>query len=221
MSDLDSAHEGEQPIQVTMDTREPRESMLGAFRAYGTFSVDVRHLPLGDYLIDDALLVERKTMLDLVASIIEGRLFSQSLRLVEAPLPAALVVEGSDGDLSATAMRWEAIQGALVTVTLFMGLPVLRTRDQHDTVRTLAFAARQRRCATTDTLTRRTRRPKGKKALQSYVLQGLPGVGPTRAKRLLDRFGSMEGVITASAEALQGVEGLGPETIRKMRWAID
>lgn len=202
----------DRPIRVCMDDREPRERMLAAFASCGSFAVEIQRLPVGDYLIDDALLIERKTLPDLVQSIIQGRLFSQALRLVEARCPAALLLEGTARDLQGSEMRWEAIQGALVTVTLFMGLPILRT---------LAFAARQRQAVTTDALTRRTRRPKRKAALQSHILQGLPGVGPKRAKQLIDRFGSVEAVCTAAADMLGEVDGLGPDTVRKIRYAVE
>jgi ERCC4-type nuclease len=39
------------------------------------------------------LLFERKTLPDLVASIADGRLFKQALRLVNAKLPAAMILE--------------------------------------------------------------------------------------------------------------------------------
>jgi Fanconi anemia group M protein len=54
-----------------------------------------------------------------------------------------------------------------------------------------------------------------------YVLQGLPGVGPTRAERLLAAFGSVENVMAASAEALREVEGIGKKTAQSVRWAVE
>jgi len=123
------------PISIIMDDREPRDLMMQAMASCGCFAVEVQHLPVGDYLIDDALLIERKTLADLVRSIVDGRLFQQALRLVEARYPAALILEGSARDLQECGMRWEAIQGALVTVTLFMGLPILRSRCPEETAR--------------------------------------------------------------------------------------
>jgi ERCC4-type nuclease len=204
-----------------MDDREPRELMLPAFESCGCFVVDVQRLSIADYFLDGLLLVERKTLADFVQSIIDGRLFHQATRLVAADHPAVLILEGSARDLLHTQMRWEAIQGALVTITLFFGLPVLRSRSPEETARTLVYAARQQAAVETDALTRHGRRPKRKAALQSHILQGLPGVGPQRAKQLLARFGSVEAVIAASAEMLADVEGFGPATIRKIRCALE
>ena len=125
------------PIRIIVDDREPCELMLPLLEKCACFRVEVQRLPTGDYFVNDALLVERKTLPDLMQSIIEGRLFQQALRLVAAKHPAALILEGGARDLQHTQMRWEAIQGALITIALFMGLPVLRSRNPEETVQTL------------------------------------------------------------------------------------
>jgi ERCC4-type nuclease len=49
------------------------------------------------------------------------------------------------------------------------------------------------------------------------VLQGLSGVGPALAHRLLLEFGSVERVITASEEALMRVRGVGSKKAARIR----
>ncbi len=51
----------------------------------------------------------------------------------------------------------------------------------------------------------RTRRDK---AMTSSLLDGLPGIGPSRKRALLTHFGSPEAVVAASGEELQSVPGL-------------
>ena len=51
-------------------------------------------------------------------------------------------------------------------------------------------------------------------------MQGLPGVGPERAARLLERFGSVQAIMAASADDLASVDGIGEKTAAKMRWAV-
>lgn len=46
-------------------------------------------------------------------------------------------------------------------------------------------------------------------------------VGPERATRLLEHFGSVEAVLTADAEALDAVPGIGKRTAQAMRWAVE
>lgn len=208
-------------IPLVMDDREGRGAMPAALSRCDAFDVSLQRLALGDYRVDSALLFERKTLMDLVASIEEGRLFSQALRLAESGRSAALLLEGTGRDLVGCKMRWEAIQGALVNVSLFIGLPILRSCNADDTVRTMLYAARQHRAVAGGCLIRRGARPKGKLALQNHILQGLPGIGPHRATRLLDRFGSVSAVMAAQGEVLQEVEGIGTSTARKLRWAVE
>lgn len=209
------------PIPVAIDDRERAGPVPDLLAQAGIFESEVRRLAVGDYLVDGRFLFERKTLADLALSIKQGRLFSQALRLAASPLQTGLILEGMAGDLKGSGMHWEAVQGALVTVALFVGLPILRTRTPLETVRTFQFAAVQGRTVADGALPRRGRRPKGKAAVQSYVLQGLPGIGPERAKRLLERFGTVEGVLTASADELESVPGIGERIARLMRWAVE
>ncbi len=167
------------------------------------------------------ILFERKTLVDLVSAIKDGRLFQQALRLTKTTLRPAIILEGTANDLAACGMRWEAIQGALITVALFCGVPLLRTRTAEETARTMLFAARQGRAFAVAALPRKGGRPSGKRARQLYILQGLPGVGPERAQRLLARFGSVGAVIEASGAELCSVSGIGERTARAVRWSVE
>jgi DNA excision repair protein ERCC-4 len=64
-------------------------------------------------------------------------------------------------------------------------------------------------------------RPKRLKSRQLYILQGLPQVGPTLARRLLDHFGSISKMIVASFDELMKVEGIGKESAKKIRNVLD
>ncbi|MEX2524130.1 MAG: helix-hairpin-helix domain-containing protein, partial [Gammaproteobacteria bacterium] len=76
-------------------------------------------------------------------------------------------------------------------------------------------------CRTIDKrLRRRGYRPKGKAALQRYILQGLPGIGAKRAADLLAHFSTVEEVFTADEEALSAVPGIDLDTARKIRQAV-
>jgi ERCC4-type nuclease len=49
------------------------------------------------------------------------------------------------------------------------------------------------------------------------MLQGLPGVGPALANRLLVHFGSVESVITADHDLLAQVRGIGSKNAQRIR----
>ena len=205
---------------VISDDREQCTEVLQHLLARPDCEVIVRRLPLGDYQIGGRMLLERKRWTDLVASIVDGRLFHQACRLAASPLHAVLLLEGSEEDIAESRMTREAIQGALVTVSLILGIPVLRSRDAEESAKLMLYAGHQIGCVVSGAVTRPGYRPKSKRRIQLHILQGLPTVGPVRAARLLDRYGTVEAVIAADAEDLTCVPGIGKGTAKKIRWAV-
>ena len=219
---MDSHHHEPQPgtIQVIVDHREASSGVVEALNKTPGVTVTLESLSVGDYLIDDRLIIERKTLHDLVTSICEGRLFRQALRLAGSVFRPAILLEGSGSDLAGSGMHREAIQGALISVSLLMGVPILRSMNPTESARLMLYAAQQIRGNTSGALPRPGKRPKGKRRLQLYLLQGLPGIGPERARWLLESFGSVEAVMTASTDDLAKVRGIGSQTAEAIRWAV-
>lgn len=209
------------PLPIHADHREGNTATVELLRTSPDFDLTLTHLKLGDYLVDERLLFERKTMTDLVQAIVSGRLFTQAARLATSRLRTAIILEGTSRDLAGLGMQWEAIQGALITVSLCYGIPVLRTRTPEETVKTMLFAARQTRAAAAGMLPRPGYRPRGKRARQLFILQGFPGIGPERARRLLARFGSIRAIVEADADALVAVPGIGKGVAEHLRHAVE
>jgi ERCC4-type nuclease len=207
--------------RVVVDDREPADAVIAALRRRSDVELGVERLVSGDYRIDDLLLFERKTLPDLILSIKDGRLFQQALRLASAPLRAVVILEGRGRDLAGSGMRREAIQGAISMLTVQLGLPLLRAMDPEETASLMLATARQAHACATGALPRCGQRPRGKRRVQSHILQGLPGIGPARAQRLVERFGSIEAIIAAPAQELARVPGIGETTAAAIRWAVE
>ena len=207
-------------IHVLVDDRERASGMVEVFKETRDVEVTIGRLSVGDYELNGKFLVERKTLLDFAASIKDGRLFRQACRMMASPLRPFLLLEGPTSDLTGSGIRREALQGALITLSLILGIPVLRARDARESVRLMLFAARQVESLASGPLPRKVRRPKGKQRVQLEILQGLPGIGPDRAMSLLKAFGSVGQVFNASLEELLQVQGIGPVTARSIRWAV-
>jgi ERCC4-type nuclease len=207
-------------VRMVADDREAGSGVIEALRLHPDCELEVRRLHHGDYLVDNRLLVERKTLRDLVVSIIDGRFLGQARRLVSGPLRPVILLEETSRDIAKSGMSREAIQGALITVTVMFGIPLLRSRNPEESAQLMVFAARQAAMLVSGALPRVGHRPKSRRALQLHILQGLPNVGPNRAARLIERFGTVEAALTAAPEALAQVKGLGPRLARKIRWAV-
>jgi ERCC4-type nuclease len=157
---------------------------------------------------------------DFALSIIDGRLFSQAIRLVSSKYKSVLILEGTGKELTEIGVRREAMQGALITVSIILGIPVLRSKTPSESARLILYAARQIKSFARGAVQRHGSRPRGKRKRQLFILQGLPDVGSQRAARLLKSFGSVKAVMAATSGELQCVEGIGKHIAEGIRWAV-
>ena len=175
---------------------------------------------LGDYPLDDRLLFERKSLKDLIHSIIDGRIFSQAARLAASEHQAIFILEGTSADIKNFKMKREAIQGALIQISVIMGIPVLRSTSKDETASLMISTARQVKNVADGTVQRHGYSPKGKKRRQMLILQGLPKIGKKRAKQLIQKFDSVENVVNATYEELMNLDGIGEEIADGIRNAL-
>ncbi len=211
----------DEPVEIVADDREHDSGVVESLRGIANVFVCVERLVSGDYLADRKILFERKTLQDLSRSIVDGRLFKQMLRLAKSKYKAVLILEGIGKDAERMGVRREALQGALITISLILRIPVLRSMMPEETARLIVYAARQVTSLGKEGYHRPGYRPKYKKGRQLYILQGLPRIGHERALRLLEKFGSVEAVMRASREELLDVEGIGAKIADRIRWAVN
>lgn len=212
---------GNPPLQfvrrIAVDDRERNSRVKAALERNENVKVAVRRLPLGDYQVDDSLIVERKTLADFALSVRDGRLFDQVSQLAcsrrERP---CLILEGTMKRYRHLAIPRASFQGALITVMVVFGLPVLRSRDPDETARLIIYAA--------DQLQRRRSRPPRRcgfkttslRQHQLYLLQAVPEIGGSKAALLLETFGSPAEIARASVDDLRAVDGIGEVAATKI-----
>jgi ERCC4-type nuclease len=207
-------------VRVVVDHRERVCDVPRALEGLEEVRVEFEALTVGDYLVDNRLLFERKTFADFVASIKDGRLFRQACRLASSEHTAAVILEGGSLKAVSRGMRREALQGALISLSFIFGIPVLRSLRAEETANLMLYAARQVRAFSIGAVRRSGKIPKRKRRAQMFLLQGLPGVGRKRATSLLDAFGSVEAVMGADIGELVTVEGIGTATAEAIRWVV-
>jgi ERCC4-type nuclease len=180
-----------QPAQIVADDRERASGIVDLLREIPDVELSIEHLLVGDFVVSGQIIFERKRADDFVASLIDGRLFSQAARLVKQPLRSACILEGKTEDWIRLGVRREALQGALITLTLIFDLPVFRSIDPSETARLLVYASRQfSRLHRAEPAYAHRAKAKRLKTRRLRLLQSLPGVGPDRARNLLEHFGA-------------------------------
>jgi len=197
-------------IQIVADDRENAGGVIDALRQMPGTVVEVRRLACGDFLIGERIVVERKTAIDLPASVVDGRVFRQAERMKHGWRRGVLLLEGNETDAQVAGVSREALQGALIHLAVFDGLAILRSRDPAETAHLLVYLGRQAVAWARGALPRAGYRPRGLRARRLFVLQGFPRIGPERAARLLERFGSIQTITNASNAELASVDGIGP-----------
>ncbi len=174
-------------------------------------------LEIGDFLLSDRTVVERKTAADFVDSIVDNRLFPQLQEMVGEFSQPLLVIEGEDLYRHRD-VHPNAIRGALSSVALDYGIPILWSTGPEETTELLIAAARREQEDEGRTVDiRGERSPTTERDRQEFLVAGLPNVSETLAERLLEEFGTAEAVFTASSTELQQVEGIGEETADRIR----
>lgn len=206
-------------VRILCDHREQAGGAARALHELGC-EVEFRQLDVGDYVLSDRIVVERKSCRDFVDSLLDGRLFDQLRALQVYPRPV-LVLEG-DSLSGHRNVSPDAIYGALASVTIDYGIPVLQSHDPAETARLLvAIAKREQQRGDRKLAVRAAKPPMNDAERRRYLVCGLPGISDTLATRLLDHFGTVEAVMTADAATLAAVPGIGVAKAREVRRILE
>ena len=214
----DEQEEEERPdktlAKIFVDSRE--REMAKLLESLG-IEVTVKNLEVGDYVISDKVAIERKTAKDFVASIIDPQrnLFRQMADLTRTYDRPVLILEGRD--LYTSQMNAGSIRGAMISVAVDYGVPIIPTEDRDETASVIAQLAHREMREGREPKVHGHKTARTLKEQQEYLISAISSVGPAVAKNLLKHFGSVEKIMTASSEQLQEVELVGPKIAQRIR----
>ena len=193
---------------VLVDHREREPRIVDALRSQGA-EVAIGRLTVGDYRIDNRLIVERKTIRDLALSVMSGRLFLQARNLA-APSSerVCIVIEGRHRGGQTGGLSRSGLHGTLVSLTLVFGLPVLRSRSPEETASLMMLAAEQLRRRFSEPPRRYGHKTHSIRRTQLLMFQSIHKVGPLRSDALLSTFGTPAKVAAATIKQIAAVPGV-------------
>jgi ERCC4-type nuclease len=107
-------------------------------------TAETKNLVLGDICIEkegqDVVIIERKTVADLVSSICDGRYNEQSFRLLESTLPPHRIVYLIEGSLDSNqSLPKKNIITAMISLWFSKGFSVVQTANIDDTVEFIQY----------------------------------------------------------------------------------
>ena len=175
-----------------------------------------QRLDVADFIVSDRTAIERKKAEDFVDSVIDSRLFEQVQELQQFQRPI-IIIEG-DGLYHHRDIHPNALRGAMATLAIDYGVPIIWSDDRKDTARILeSLAKREQEEKDREIAIRGEKSGKNDKEVQEFFIAGLPGINTKIAERILTHFGSIEKTVNASEEELKDVEGIGEKKASQIR----
>jgi ERCC4-type nuclease len=208
-------------MYLIIDARETRSGILDLAREEPGLQYETMTLETGDYIVDNKVVFERKTLPDFLVSIQNGRFFRQSYAMANALMPYILILEGTRDSVKNSQMKREAVQGALIHISVFLGIPVLRSANIQETFKIMMMTghqlekyshAREGRAYLPAVKAKMSR---GKRA-RLQMIQHLPGIGHKRARAMLEAYPRRWDIFCLDEEGFMKIEGIGKKTAKEI-----
>tara|TARA_B100001559_G_scaffold280004_1_gene252824 strand:- start:1105 stop:1791 length:687 start_codon:yes stop_codon:yes gene_type:complete len=202
-------------IRIVIDERERKSGIPKLLRAIGV-NVEVKTLPIGDYIVSHETVVERKSIHDFISSIFDGRLFDQCNRLKEHFKFPIILLEGNVDEIESITENPLVFYGALSTIAVDFKIPVIPTPNASHTAKLLVSLS-SRKESIKGPLLKKIKKSNDIQKQQLIVLCSLPGIGEKTAIRMLEKFGTPLKALSSSTKDLAKIPGLGESRAKKIK----
>jgi DNA excision repair protein ERCC-4 len=202
-------------LRIIVDERERKSGIPELLKAIG-MGVEMKTLPIGDYIVAPETIIERKSIKDLMASVFDGRLYDQCSRLKEHFEHPIVLVEGNVDEIEEITDNPLVFYGALSRVTLEFKIPIIPTPSASHTAKLLVSMC-SRKYGSTGPYLKKIKKSSNLETQQLSTLCSLPGIGEKFAVRMLEKFGTPLKVFSATTSELSKVEGLGEARAKKIK----
>lgn len=203
---------------ILVDDRETRSGVAQNLSLMDTVTANTQTLAVGDYIVSEDIAIERKTTEDFLDTIVDERsIFEQIGDLANNYEKPILLLEGGS-PFGRRNIHPNAIRGVLSSLIADFDVSIIYTDDEDETAEMLASLA-VREQDESDSSTPSEHAQKSSRTVpeqQVYIVSSFVSVGPVTAELLLESFGSIEAIVTASRDDLQRVEGVGEQTADKI-----
>lgn len=206
-------------LRIIIDEREKKSGIPDLLKAVGV-NIEIKTLPVGDYIVAPETIVERKSIRDLITSIFDGRLFDQCNRLKEHFQHPVILMEGDVDEIEEITENPLVFYGAISSIAIDFKIPIIPTPNASHTAKLLVSMC-SRKEQTRGPFLKKIKKSSDVQRQQLSVLCSLPGVGEKLAIRMLEKFGTPLGALCASSTELAKVDGLGAARAKKIKEMLD
>ena len=206
-------------LRIIIDERERKSGIPKLLKDIGV-NVEIKTLPIGDYIVSHETVIERKSINDLISSIFDGRLFDQCNRLKEHFQFPIILLEGNVDEIESITENPLVFYGALSTIAVDYKIPIIPTPNASHTAKLLVSLS-SRKESIKGPLLKKIKKSNDVQKQQLSVLCSLPGVGEKIAIRMLEKFESPLKVLSASTKDLAKIPGLGESRAKKIKKMLE
>ncbi|MHA1967427.1 MAG: ERCC4 domain-containing protein, partial [Candidatus Hodarchaeales archaeon] len=176
-------------LHIIVDHREPQKVKKRLIKL--GMEIKEQQLEIADYILSNQVACERKTGVDLIASITDNRLFEQVDSLIETYEQPILILEDLESAFERTEWkkRKKHVFGALTYIFLRRQVPIVPTSSTAETAILLNRIASWVQEEHDDPIiARKSPKKRSLRDNQLFFLQGLQNTGQKKAKLLLKSF---------------------------------
>lgn len=206
-------------LRIIVDEREKKSGIPDLLKAIGV-NIELKQLPIGDYIVGPETIVERKSIHDMMSSVFDGRLFDQCSRLKEHFQYPVILMEGNVDEVETISDNPLVFYGAMSSVAIDFKIPIIPTPNATHSAK-LLISMSSRKEYPKGPFLKKIRKHDDVYKQQLATISSLPGIGDKFAKRLLDKFGSPVKVFTATSSELAKIEGLGDARAKKIKKILE
>lgn len=192
-------------FKIIVDYREKNSFVVAKLVKLG-FEIEFKELKVADYIVKD-IAIERKTIQDFLSSMMNKRLLKQ-LEEIKQYEKNLLIIEGieeqelySDENQHINA---NAIRGFLLSIVLKHKVPIIFTKNEEDTAKFMRVLAKKQE---NEISLISKKKSLNKKEQLQFIVEGFPGIGPKTARKLLEKFGTIQNIINAPDDELKKILG--------------
>jgi len=167
------------------------------------------------YILSKRLAVERRTGSSFLQGIMDKTLFTSAIYLQEHFSIPILIVEG-EVSYECRMFDPQRVRGALSSMMLLYGANVLSTPNMEETVSLIVMMTRQEQIGIHEISLIPKRKATDLADMQRRVIEMLPGCGMVLARDLLQCFGSVKRIVSATEEEFRSMRGIGAKKAAEM-----
>ena len=209
-------------VEVVIDQRELDAGIARDLSMRDGTRTRLETLAVGDYVLSDRVVVERKTVEDFLETLTGGdrSMFEQVGDAARNYTRPVVVIEG-EGLYDRRNIHPKAIHGAVASLAVDFGASVMQTTGEDETADLLSvLATREQEEDDRSVSVHGEKQSRTLAEQQEYVVASIAEVGPVTARSLLEELGGVEAVMTADCEQLMTAEGVGEVTAERIREVV-